>query len=81
MIRVVRLSVCHMRISPKLSEIDPRLLGNSNMKPDFPIQNLSSDSQSEVQFRCLIQQHGKHGYECYEMLAGPSFSITLTMQN
>jgi len=44
------LSVCHMRISPKLSEIDIWLLGNSNRKPRFPIQNLSSDSRSGVPF-------------------------------
>jgi len=29
----VHLSVCHMRISPKLSEIDVWLLGNSNRNP------------------------------------------------
>jgi len=33
-------SVCHTRISPKLSEIDAWLLGNSNRNPGFPIQNL-----------------------------------------
>jgi len=47
----VRLSVCHTRISPKLSEIDAWLLGNSNRNPGFPIQNLPSDSRSEVRFR------------------------------
>jgi len=44
----VRLSVT--RISPKLSEMDVWLLGNSNRNPGFPIQNLPSDSQSEVRF-------------------------------
>jgi len=33
MVDVVRPSVCHMRISPKLSEIDLWLLGNSNRNP------------------------------------------------
>jgi len=48
MVRAVRLSVCHTRISPKLSEIDLWLSGNSNRKPGFPILNLPSDSRSEV---------------------------------
>jgi len=43
MVRVVRLSVvlyvCHTRMCPKLSEIDIWLLGNSNRKLGFPIQN------------------------------------------
>jgi len=45
------LSVCHTLISLKLSEIDIWLLGNSIRNPGFPIQNLPSDSQSEVRFR------------------------------
>jgi len=45
--------VCHMLLSPKLSEIDIWLLGNSNTKLGFPIQNLPSHSQSEVRFRYL----------------------------
>jgi len=36
---------------PKLSEIDIWLLRNSNRNPGFPIQNLPSDSRSEVRFR------------------------------
>jgi len=47
----VCLSVCRTRISPKLSEIDVSLLGNSNRNPDFAIQNLPSDSRSGVRFR------------------------------
>jgi len=43
MVRVVRLSVCHTRISPKLSEIDIWLLGNSNRK-------LIPDSESAIRF-------------------------------
>jgi len=43
-------SVCHMQISPQLSEIDVWLLGNSNRNPGFPIQNLPSDLRSEVRF-------------------------------
>jgi len=39
----VRLSVCHTRISPKLSEIDVWLLENSNRNLGFPIQNLPSE--------------------------------------
>jgi len=50
-VRSVCLSVCHTWISPKVSEIDIIwLLGNSNGNPGFPIQNLSSDSWSGVQF-------------------------------
>jgi len=45
---VVRPSVCHTRTSPKLSEIDVWLLGNSNRNLGFEIQNLPSDSRSEV---------------------------------
>jgi len=41
-------SVCHMRISPKLSEIDVWLLGNLNRNVGFPIQSLPSDSRLEV---------------------------------
>jgi len=37
------LSVCHTWISPKQSEIDIWLLGNSNRNPGFPIQNLIRD--------------------------------------
>jgi len=44
-------SVCHTQICPKLSETDVLLLENSNRKPGFLIQNLPSDSQSEVRFR------------------------------
>jgi len=52
MVRIVRPSVCHTRISLKLiSEIDVWLLGNSNRNAGFPIQNLPSDSRSEVRFR------------------------------
>jgi len=51
MVCVVRLSVYHIRISPKISEIDVWLLGNSNRNLGFPIQNLPSDSRSEVRFR------------------------------
>jgi len=47
---VVCLSVCHTHISPKLSEIDVWLLGNSNKKPGFPVENLPSGSWLEVQF-------------------------------
>jgi len=51
----VRLSVClsvsHARISPQLSEIDVWLLLNSSRNLCFPIQNLPSDSRSEVRFR------------------------------
>jgi len=50
-VRVVRPSVCHMRISPKLCEMKLWLLENSNRKPGFPIQNLPSDSRSETRFR------------------------------
>jgi len=56
MVRIVCLSVCRMRISLKLSEIDVWLLGNSNRNPGFPIQNLPSDLRLEVQFchfRCF----------------------------
>jgi len=35
---IVRLSVCHTQISPKLSEIDVSLLGNLNRNPGFPIR-------------------------------------------
>jgi len=38
-VHVVHLSVCHTRMSPKLSETNLCLLGNSNRKPGFPIQN------------------------------------------
>jgi len=48
---VVRLSVCHMWISAKVSEIDVWLLGNTNRNLGFPIQNLPSDLRSDVQFR------------------------------
>jgi len=54
MVRVDRLSVCHARISPKLRKIDIWLLGNSNRKAGFPIQNLPSflqDLRSEIRFR------------------------------
>jgi len=47
----VRPSVCHTRISLKLSEIDVWLLGNSNRNPVFPVQSLPSDTRLEVQFR------------------------------
>jgi len=42
--------VCHTQMSPKLSEIDVWLLGNSNRNLGFPIQNLPPDSRSEVPF-------------------------------
>jgi len=51
MVRVVRPSVCHMQIFPKLSGIDLWLLGNSNRNQGFPIPNLPSDSRREVRFR------------------------------
>jgi len=51
MVRVVHSPVCHTRISPKLSEIDAWLLGNLNRNLGFPIQNLPSDSRSEVLLR------------------------------
>jgi len=47
----VCLSVCHMQISQKLSEIDLWLLGNLNRSPGFSIQCLLSDSRSQVRFR------------------------------
>jgi len=47
----VRPSVAHKRISPKLSQIDVRLLGNWNRNPGFLIQNLLSYSRSETWFR------------------------------
>jgi len=46
------------RISPKLSEIDIWLLGNSNRKLGFLIQNLPSDLRSEVQF---------HHFGCFQV--------------
>jgi len=51
-VRVVRPSVhlSYANIS-KLSKIDVSLLGNANRNPGFPIQNLPSDSRSEVWFR------------------------------
>jgi len=53
MVRVVRLSVCLSVTREYIrSEVDVwTLLGNSNRNPGFPIQNLPSDSQSEVRFR------------------------------
>jgi len=42
--------MCHMRLSPKLSQTDVWLLGDSNRNPGFSIQNLPSDSRSEVRF-------------------------------
>jgi len=53
MVRVVCPSVYHTRISlsPKLSEIDVRLLEYSNRNSGLPIQNLPPDSRSEVGFR------------------------------
>jgi len=49
----VRPSVCvsNANISETISDIDVWLLGNSNRNPGFPIQNLPSDSRSEVRFR------------------------------
>jgi len=47
----VRPSVCHMRISLILSEIDVWLLENSNRNLGFPIQNLPPDLRSEVRLR------------------------------
>jgi len=47
----VSLSVCHMRISPKLSEIDLWLIENANRNLGFPIQNLPTNSRSEVRLR------------------------------
>jgi len=44
-------SVCHTRISPKLSEIDVWLLWNSVKNLGFLIQNLPLDLQVEVWFR------------------------------
>jgi len=40
MVRVVCLSVCRTQTSPNLDEIDVWLVGNSNKKQGFPIQNL-----------------------------------------
>jgi len=40
---VRRLSVCRAQVSPKLSEIDLRLLLNWNRKSGLLIQNLPSD--------------------------------------
>jgi len=51
MVHVVCSSVCHIRVSPKLSKIDVWLLGKLNRNLGFPVQNLPPDSQSEVQFR------------------------------
>jgi len=51
MVRAVRLSNCHMLISPKLIETDIWLLENRNRNPRFAIQNLPPDSRSEVRFR------------------------------
>jgi len=51
MVYVVRPSVCRTRISPKLSEIDVWLLGNSNGNLGFLIPNLPLDSRSVVRFR------------------------------
>jgi len=56
----VRLSVCHIQISPELSVIDVWLLGNSYRNPGFPIQNLPSDSRSEVLFRVFPCWHFAH---------------------
>jgi len=49
-VRVVHPSVSHTRISPKLSKIDVRFLGKSNKNLGFLIQNLPSDSRSEIRF-------------------------------
>jgi len=77
-------SVClfcgHTRISPKLSKIDVWLLGNSNRNPGFPIQNLPSDSRSEVRFRhfgCFRvrpfrQKWAGWASECSEWISGNS---------
>jgi len=50
MVRVVRRSVCHMRIPPKPSEIGIQLPGSLNRNLGFPIQNLPSDSRLELRF-------------------------------
>jgi len=55
MVRVVRMSVCHTRVSPKLSEIGVWLPGNSNKNPGFPIHDQPSDSRSEVQFLHFVR--------------------------
>jgi len=62
MVRNVRLSVCHTRIYPILSEIDVWLLGNSTRKSGFPIQNMPSDSRSEARFR---------HFECFRVAISP----------
>jgi len=55
-------SVCHMRISPKLGGISVLLLGNSNRNPDFPIQNLPSDSRPKVRFRLFVRQEKRRAF-------------------
>jgi len=46
----VRSSVCLSCPYIFETEIDVWLLGNSNRNPGFPVQNLPSDSRSEVRF-------------------------------
>jgi len=58
MVHIVR----HMQISPKLSETDLWLLWNANRNLGFPIQNLPSDSQSEVRF---------HHFGCFRVSTSP----------
>jgi len=82
MVSVVCLSVClsHANISETKQSV--WLLGNSNRKPDFPIQNLPSDLRSEVRFRhfgCFrvgtlpIQtEMGQWASECSEWINGNS---------
>jgi len=50
MVHIVCLSVCHMRISVKLSEIDVWLLGNTKRNPCSLIQNLPLDLRLKVLF-------------------------------
>jgi len=85
MVRIVRLSVCCMRISPKLSKIDLWLLLNVNRNLGFPIQNLPSDLRSEVQFchfGCFqvgtspIQtEMGRLVFDCSDWISGNSHQL------
>jgi len=67
MIRVVHpslcLSACHTPISPKLSEIGLSLLINSNRKCRFVVQNVQSDSRTQVHtFRLVVRQSLRGGH-------------------